>query len=214
LSLTEKGRTAFGPLNERSQTEVATMLEKLGPADQERVVAAMRTIESAFGQNSTRDMPLILRSPRPGDLGWIVSRHGAVYAQEYGWDQRIEALTAEIVAAFIRKHDRKREHCWIAEHDNENVGSVMLVKDSSDIARLRLLLVEPKARGLGLGGRLVSEALRFARDARYREVTLWTHSVLTAARRIYEQAGFKLMGTNKHNEFGKMLLGETWQLTL
>ena len=143
-----------------------------------------------------------------------MSRHGALYANEYGWDERLEALTAEIIAAFIRNYDHKRERCWIAERDGENVGSVLLVKDTDEVARLRLLLVEAQARGLGIGARLVEEALRFAREARYRKVTLWTHSVLSAARRIYERAGFRLVASKKHDEFGKELVGETWDLEL
>jgi DNA-binding MarR family transcriptional regulator/N-acetylglutamate synthase-like GNAT family acetyltransferase len=214
LSLTAKGRMAFAPLDQRSQNEIAAMIGKLSMADQDRIVAAMRTIESVLGEASTPQIPYVLRPPRPGDMGWIVARHGALYGEEYGWDERIEALTAEIVATFVRNHDRKRERCWIAEREGENVGSVLLMQDSEEIARLRLLLVEPKARGLGIGARLVEETLRFAREARYRKVTLWTHSVLTAARRIYERAGFKLVATKEHDEFGKTLVGETWELDL
>jgi GNAT superfamily N-acetyltransferase len=147
-------------------------------------------------------------------MGWIVSRHGAVYSQEYGCDERLEALTAEIVATFVRNFDAKRERCWIAERDGENVGSVLLVKETNEVARLRLLLVESRARGLGIGARLVEECVRFAREVGYRKVTLWTHSVLTAARHIYEQAGFVLVDSKKHDEFGKMLVGETWDLDL
>jgi GNAT superfamily N-acetyltransferase len=147
-------------------------------------------------------------------MGWIVSRHGALYAQEYGWDHRLEALCAEIVASFLRNFDAQRERCWIAERHGENVGTVMLVKESARIARLRLLLVEPKARGLGIGARLVDECIRFGRQAGYRKITLWTHSVLTAARRLYQQAGFELTATDTHEEFGKKLTGETWDLTL
>ena len=158
--------------------------------------------------------PYMLRPPRPGDMGWIVSRHGAVYAREFGWDERLEALTAEIVATFLRNPDRMRECCWIAERDGENVGSVLLVKETEEVARLRLLLVEPQARGLGIGGRLVDECIRFARKAGYRKITLWTHRVLVAARHIYECAGFILVGSKKHNEFGKEVIGETWELML
>jgi DNA-binding MarR family transcriptional regulator/N-acetylglutamate synthase-like GNAT family acetyltransferase len=214
LSLTAKGRMAFAPLDQRSQNEIAAMIGKLSVADQDRIVAAMRTIEGALGEAPMPQIPYVLRPPRPGDMGWIVARHGALYGEEYGWDERIEALTAEIVAAFVRNHDRKRERCWIAERAGDNVGSVLLMQDTEEIARLRLLLVEPKARGLGIGARLVEEALRFAREARYRKVTLWTQSVLTAARRIYERMGFKLIQQESHDTFGKELIGETWALEL
>jgi DNA-binding MarR family transcriptional regulator/GNAT superfamily N-acetyltransferase len=214
LSLTVKGRMAFAPLDQRSQDDVAAMLGKLSSADQDRLVAAMGTIEQVLGETPSPPVSYSLRPPRPGDMGWIVSRHGALYGKEYGWDERLEALTAEIVAAFVRNQDHKRERCWIAERDGENVGSVFLVRETDEVARLRLLLVEPSARGLGIGVRLVEEALRFAREARYRMITLWTHSVLSAARHIYERAGFRLMETNKHNEFGRTLVGETWKLEL
>jgi DNA-binding MarR family transcriptional regulator/GNAT superfamily N-acetyltransferase len=214
LSLTAKGRMAFAPLDERSQNEVAAMIGALSVADQERVVAAMRTIEHSLCDAPAPQVPYVLRPPRPGDMGWVVARHGVLYGEEYGWDERLEALTAEIVAAFVRNHDPKRERCWIAERDGENVGSVFLVRETDDVARLRLLLVEPKARGLGIGARLVEETLRFARDARYRKITLWTHAVLVAARRIYEGGGFKLTDQWKHDMFGKELVAETWELEL
>jgi GNAT superfamily N-acetyltransferase len=214
LSLTAKGRMAFAPLDQRSQREVAAMMRKLSAADQQRVVAAMATIERMLGGTPSESVPYILRPPRPGDMGWIVSRHGQVYGEEYGWDQRLEALTAEIVAAFVRNFDPKRERCWMAERDGETVGSVLLVKDSDEVARLRLLLVDARARGLGIGARLVDECVRFAREARYRKITLWTHSVLTAARHIYEQAGFRLVASWTHDEFGKQLTGENWDLEL
>jgi DNA-binding MarR family transcriptional regulator/GNAT superfamily N-acetyltransferase len=214
LSLTVKGRMAYAPLDQGSQNEVAAMIGKLSVADQDRIVAAMDTIESVLGEKPAPDVPYILRPPRPGDMGWIVGRHGALYGEEYGWDERLEAMCAEIVAAFVRNYDPRRERCWIAEREGENVGSVLLVKDAEEIARLRLLLVERKARGLGIGARLVEECVRFAREARYRKITLWTHSVLTAARHIYEQAGFKLVASKKHKEFGKELVGETWDLKL
>ncbi len=214
LTLTVKGRMAFAPLDQRSQKEVAKMIGTLSPAEQDRMISAMRTIEDVLDETPASEPPYLLRPPRPGDMGWIVSRHGALYSDDYGWDERLEALTAEIIAAFVRNYDSKRERCWIAERAGENVGSVLLVKETDEVARLRLLLVEPKARGLGIGARLVEEALRFAREARYREVTLWTHSVLTAARRIYERAGFRLVDTKEHDEFGKTLVGETWDLEL
>jgi DNA-binding MarR family transcriptional regulator/GNAT superfamily N-acetyltransferase len=214
LSLTARGRTAFARLDRRSQDEIAAMMSALSLPEQERVIAAMGTLESILGEKPAAAVPYILRPPHAGDMGWIVSRHGALYAREYGWDERLEALTAEIVAAFLRNNDRRRECCWIAERDGENVGSVLLVKETDEVARLRLLLVEPQARGLGIGARLVEECIRFARTARYRKITLWTHSVLIAARHIYEHAGFTLVGTKRHNEFGKELVGETWELKL
>jgi GNAT superfamily N-acetyltransferase len=205
---------AYAPLDQRSQDDVAAMIGKLSAADQDRVVAAMATIETVLWDEPAPDVPYILRPPRSGDMGWVVSRHGALYGQEHGWDERLEALTAEIVAAFVRNLDSKRERCWIAERKGANVGSVFLVKDSDEAARLRLLLVEPQARGLGIGARLVEECVRFAKEAGYRKITLWTHSVLTAARHIYKQAGFVLVETQEHDEFGKMLVGETWDLEL
>jgi GNAT superfamily N-acetyltransferase len=174
----------------------------------------MATIESMLGEKPSPEVPYILRPPRPGDMGWIVSRHGMVYGTEYGWDDRLEALTAEIVAAFVRNFDPRRERCWIAEREGENVGSVLLVRDTDEVARLRLLLVEAQARGHGIGARLVEECVRFAKEAGYLKITLWTHSVLTAARHIYQRAGFELVDTQEHDEFGKTLVGETWDLGL
>jgi DNA-binding MarR family transcriptional regulator/GNAT superfamily N-acetyltransferase len=214
LTLTERGRKAFAPIDAYSDNQVARMLGDLPAPERARLVAAMATIESLLSEPVEPRMSYILRPHHPGDMGWIVSRHGALYAREYGWDQRLEALCAEIVASFLRNFDAKRERCWIAERDGENVGTVMLVKDSARVARLRLLLVEPKARGLGIGARLVDECVRFGRQAGYRKITLWTHSVLTAARHIYQQAGFRLVATDTHEEFGKRLTGETWDLVL
>jgi DNA-binding MarR family transcriptional regulator/GNAT superfamily N-acetyltransferase len=214
LSLTAKGRMAFAPLDERSQNAVAAMIGALPVADQERVVAAMRTIERSLCEAPVPQVPYLLRPPRPGDMGWVVARHGVLYGEEYGWDERIEALTAEIVAAFVRNQDPKRERCWIAEREGENIGSVFLVRETDELARLRLLLVEPKARGLGIGARLAEEAVRFARAASYRKITLWTHAVLVAARRIYQKVGFELTHQWKHDMFGKELLAETWELEL
>jgi DNA-binding MarR family transcriptional regulator/GNAT superfamily N-acetyltransferase len=214
LSLTAKGRMAFAPLEEHSQEQVGAMLGALSVSDQERVVAAMHTIEISLCEAPEPQVPYLLRAPRAGDMGWIVARHGALYAEEYGWDERLEALIAEIVAAFVRNHDPGRERCWIADRQGENLGSILLVRETDEVARLRLLLVEPKARGLGIGARLVDESLRFASGAHYRKVTLWTHSVLTAARHIYERAGFKLIHQWKHDMFGKELDAETWELEL
>ena len=214
LSITERGRQRFAPVETHTNDEVAAMLGSLPAPAQTRLVESMRTIETVLDGRPAQAAPYLLRPPRAGDMGWIVSRHGALYAKEYGWDERLEALTAEIVAAFVRNYDAKRERCWIAERDGENAGSVLLVKDSEQVARLRLLIVEPQARGLGIGARLVQECVQFARTAGYRKITLWTHSVLTAARRIYEQAGFELVETWKHNDFGKELVGENWDLKL
>jgi DNA-binding MarR family transcriptional regulator/GNAT superfamily N-acetyltransferase len=214
VSMTPRGRKAFAPLEERSSVEVDALLKNLSSDEQRRLFDAMRAIEGVLSAGEQPKVPYVLRPPRPGDMGWIVARHGALYAQEYGWDDKLEALTAEIVAAFIRNYDPKLERGWIAERAGENVGCVLLVKASPRVARLRLLLVEPSARGLGIGARLVEECLLFARNAGYRKVTLWTHSVLTAARRVYENAGFKLVAKESHDEFGKTLVGETWELEL
>jgi GNAT superfamily N-acetyltransferase len=156
----------------------------------------------------------LLRAPRPGDFGWIVKRHAELYAQEYQWTEPFEGLCAQIVADFANKNDPERERCWIAEMNGENVGTVMLVKDKATVARLRLLLVDPKARGLGLGARLVDECVRFARRAGYKKITLWTHSVLTAARHIYEKAGFELTRTERHKSWGQPVVSEHWELAL
>lgn len=214
LTVTPRGRKAFAPLETHSDTEVGNMLKPLAPAEQVRLVAAMQAVEQLLGENGEAKNFYLLRPHRPGDMGWIVARHGVVYAEEYGWDHRLEALVAEIVAAFLRNFDPAREHCWIAERDGENLGCVMLVKDTEQVARLRLLLVEPQARGLRIGARLVAECIRFARQAGYRKMTLWTHSVLTAARHTYERAGFELVESKSHDEFGKTLVGETWDLKL
>ena len=214
LSLTAKGRRAYAPLEERSDRDVAAMLEGLAPAERNQVVEAMRTIERLLGGNQQAKTPYLLRQHRPGDMGWIVHRHAVLYAQEYGWDERCEALFAEIAAKFITQYDPKRDRCWIAEKDGATAGSVFLVKETDEVARLRLLLLEPWARGLGLGKRLVDECIRFARQAGYRKITLWTQSILYAARHIYQQAGFQLVREEKHHSFGHDLVGETWELDL
>jgi DNA-binding MarR family transcriptional regulator/GNAT superfamily N-acetyltransferase len=214
LSLNAKGRKAFAPFDERSQRDAGALLEKLSSEDQERMVNAMTTIEALVGHNEKQTHAYSLRAHRPGDMGWVVERHGVLYGAEYGWDAGIEALTAEIVANFLKNFDSAREHCWIAEIDGEPVGSVFIVKEKDNVARLRLLIVDPKARGLGIGKRLVDDCIRFSREAGYKKITLWTHAVLKAARVIYQQAGFKLTEEWVHDDFGKPEPAETWELKL
>jgi DNA-binding MarR family transcriptional regulator/N-acetylglutamate synthase-like GNAT family acetyltransferase len=218
LSLTARGKQTFMPLESRSQDQVSDMLGKLTPAQQARLVAAMDEIETMLnGDAAEKPAPqrsYILRPPRFGDFGWIVSRHAELYAQEYGWGEPFEGLCAQIVADFANKNDPKRERCWIAELNGENVGCVMLVKDLDDVARIRLLLVDPKGRGLGLGTRLVDECVSFAREAGYKQITLWTHSILTAARHVYERAGFTLTSSEKRKSWGKDVVAEYWDLML
>jgi DNA-binding MarR family transcriptional regulator len=214
LSLTSKGRAAFGELEAKSEAGVSKMIERLSVSGQNRLTGAMGTIEELLGERAGPAAPYMLRTHQPGDMGWVVHRHGVLYAEEYGWDERFEALVAQIAAEFIQKFDGKRERCWIAERDGAIVGSVFLVKKSDGVAKLRLLLVEPSARGLGIGGRLVDECIRFARKAGYRKITLWTQSILDAARHIYRKAGFRVVKRERHRSFGYKLVGETWELTL
>jgi GNAT superfamily N-acetyltransferase len=192
------------------------MLEKLTAAEQQRLVAALGTAEALLGGDGRREpkMPYLLRSHQPGDMGWIVHRQGVLYAQEYGWDERFEALVAEIVGRFIQEFDPKRERCWIAEREGAVVGSAFLVRQTDEVGKLRLLYVEPEARGLGIGRRLVDECIRFARRVGYCQVTLWTNDVLTAARGIYQRAGFHLVEEERHHSFGHDLVGQNWELEL
>lgn len=213
LSLTKRGRTEFNTLNERSQREVSALLERLPETDQARLVDAMRTIEALLtGQPAERGY--VLRDRQPGDIGWIVHLHGALYAREYGWSDEFEAFVAEIGAAFIRKFDPRWEQCWIAELDGKIVGGVVVVKQSKKVAKLRLLIVDPAARGLGIGARLVDECIQFSRRAGYERMTLWTNNILHNARHIYERAGFQRAGQEKRNAFGHDLVFETWTLKL
>lgn len=215
LALTARGRKMFAPHERRSQRDVATMLGKLPDGERARLVSAMATIETLLGEPPAEaKRSYILRAPRHGDFGWIVSRHAELYAQEYGWTEPFEGLCAQIVADFVNNYDAKRERCWIAEMDDENVGCVMLVKDPNNVARIRLLLVDPKARGLGLGMRLTDECVKFARAAGYKKVTLWTHSILSAARHCYEKAGFTLTSSEKRHTWGKDVVAEFWDLVL
>jgi len=215
LSLTQQGQKTFAPLEARSNEEVAAMLGRLSEGEQRRLVGAMHCINRLLAPApDTPQPPYLLRPHQPGDMGWVVHRHGVLYSQEYGYDERFEALIAEIVADFIQHFDPKRERCWIAEKDREIVGSVFLVKKSKTVAKLRLLLVEPAARGLGIGKRLVAECVRFARRVGYKKMTLWTQSDLPAARRIYEQAGFRLVQKKPHHSWARDLVSETWDLKL
>lgn len=215
LSLTARGRDTFATLDERQNEEVATTLRALSAGARTRMVGAMQVIETLLSPQPESRTPYILRSHQPGDMGWVVHRHGVLYAREYGYDEHFEALVAEIAAKFIQHFDAKRESCWIAERDGEIVGSVFLVKQSKTVAKLRLLLVEPSARGLGIGNRLVEECLRFAGQVGYKKIVLWTQSELPAARHIYRKAGFRLVQQKKHRSWGREdLISEIWELTL
>lgn len=214
LTLSAAGQREFALINSRSREEISAMLSNLAPSEQQRVVTAMATIEEILAISLERRVPYLLRPHQPGDMGWIVHRHAVLYVNEYGWDESFEALVAEIVAHFIQNFDTQRETCWIAEMDGQVVGSVMVVKQSDEIAKLRLLLVEPQARGLGIGARLVEECIRFARQKGYGKLVLWTNSILVGARRLYERAGFTLVASEPHHSFGHDLVGETWELKL
>ncbi len=210
LGLTAKGRQAFARLERLSQDQVGEMLSALSDQDRNRLTAAMATIHGLLG-TVRASSAAILRDPRPGDMGWVVQSHGALYASEYGFDATFEALVADIVAKFSTSFDASRERCWIADIEGTPVGSVFLVKGGDDVAKLRLLLVDPAARGQRLGQRLVAECIAFARQCGYRKITLWTQSILIAARKIYQDAGFELVATEPHRSFGQSLIGETWE---
>ena len=215
IRLTEEGRAEFGTLDVRSSDATAALLDGLPAADRRRLVAAMGTIEDTLAPRSDRPpRAYLLREPGPGDLGWMVQRNAAVYAAEYGWDQSYEALVARIVADFGQHRDPARERAWIAELDAEPVGCVLCVRRDDEAAQLRILLVDPAVRGLGIGARLVEECVRFARAAGYRSMVLWTNDVLVSARRIYEAAGFELTDEEPHRSFGHDLVGQTWRLDL
>jgi DNA-binding MarR family transcriptional regulator/N-acetylglutamate synthase-like GNAT family acetyltransferase len=214
LSLTTQGKRAFAPLDRRSAKEVAAMLAPLSASAAERLTGAMHAIEHILEPVAATSNAFVLRTHRPGDMGWVVQAHGEIYFREYGWDERFEALVARIAGEFIEKLDPTRERCWIAERDGERVGSVFLVRKSATVAKLRLLIVDPKARGARLGAKLVDECIRFARECGYKRMTLWTQQNLTAARRIYVAAGFELTAREEHAMFGVPLVGETWELAL
>jgi N-acetylglutamate synthase-like GNAT family acetyltransferase/DNA-binding MarR family transcriptional regulator len=218
LALSRSGRRFLAGLESRSRAEIGGMLARISAPAQTRLVEHMHGIGELLGQETAArrasEAAYVLRPPRPGDIGWVIHRHGALYAQEYGYDERFEALVAQIAAQFVQRFDAKRESCWIAERDGTIVGSVFLVSKSRTTAKLRLLLVEPQARGLGIGRRLVDECVRFARRAGYRKLALWTQSDLYAARHLYAQAGFRRVSEEPHESFGKKLVAETWELTL
>jgi DNA-binding MarR family transcriptional regulator/GNAT superfamily N-acetyltransferase len=216
LRLTPQGRTTFDDLDARARDEVAAFLAPLADAQQRRLLDALGTIETLLGAPPRHSAPYVLRPHRSGDMGWIVHRQAILYAQEYGWNAEYEALIARIVADFIDTFDPTREYCWIAERDGDIVGSVFVVRhpERAGVAKLRLLYVEPTARGMGLGRHLVSEVTRFARRAGYHTLTLWTNSVLASARRLYEAEGYRLVDEKPHHSFGKDLIGQTWELTL
>jgi DNA-binding MarR family transcriptional regulator/N-acetylglutamate synthase-like GNAT family acetyltransferase len=214
LALTGRGRQVFAKLDAGSASEVRRLLEPLPVADQERLVAAMSAIEGLLGGRPALRAPVRLRAPRPGDMGWVIERHGAVYDREWGWGEPFEALVAGIVTRFMERHDPRRERAWIAEHGGERVGSIFLVAKTTTVAKLRLLLVEPDTRGLGVGQRLVRACVRFARAAGYSRIVLWTQSILDPARHIYAKEGFRLIGQEPNHEFGRGLVSETWEMDL
>jgi DNA-binding MarR family transcriptional regulator/GNAT superfamily N-acetyltransferase len=211
ITLTRKGNTAFRPLDQASHRVAVAMLERLPVVQQQQLIGAMEQIEGTFSEASPS---YVLRNPQAGDMGWVIHRHGALYAQEYGWNTDFEALVAQIVAGYMQKPDSPERHGWIAEKDGKVVGSVFVVRHTRRVAKLRLLYVEPSARGLGIGNRLVDECLRFAKQAGYSKMVLWTNSILTGARHIYRKAGFTLVHEEPHHSFGKDLVGETWERAL
>jgi DNA-binding MarR family transcriptional regulator/GNAT superfamily N-acetyltransferase len=211
IGLTEQGTAAFAMLDSRSSSQVSDLLSRLSSSDRRRLTGAMATVRGIL-EDPPRPVGYVLRAPLPGDLGWVIRQHGAVYADEYQWDASFEALVARIVADYAERHDPRREAAWIAEVDGEPAGCVFCVRKSDATAQLRLLLVDPAARGLGIGARLVTECVSFARRAGYTELVLWTNDVLVAARHVYEKAGFELVGSERHHSFGHDLVGQTWRL--
>lgn len=213
LALTAKGRSVFAKLNTKQHDSVAELIGKLPREQTQQLIAAMAEIERLLDPDRPRSQPT-LRTHRPGDMGWVVAEHGRQYAEQYGFDSSFESLTAEITAKFLASYDASCERCWIAEVDGKPAGSVFLVKHTPKIAKLRLFLVDPAARGRGAGKMLVNECITFARASGYSKITLWTQSNLVAARGIYKSAGFVHVGTEPHRSFGQDLIGETWELDL
>jgi len=216
LRLTEAGHAAFAPLQQKSRDEAAALLSSLAPAQRQQLVQAMGTVQSLLEPAATPAKPqaVILRDPAPGDIGWVVQQHGEIYAREYGWDSSFEALVAGIAGEFLLKFQPEWERCWIAELNGERVGAIFVVRKSASVAQLRLLILAPAARGLGLGGRLVDECIAFARRKGYKKMVLWTNSCLLAARGIYAKRGFQLTKAEPHESYGQQLVGETWELKL
>ena len=215
LQLTEAGHQAFAPLQQRSRDEAAALLAPLARPAQQKLTQALATVQRLLAPDpSPAPLNVVLRDPQPGDMGWVVQQHGEVYAREYGWDSTFEALVAEIVAGYVRNHQPDSERCWIAEVDGERVGSVFVVRKSKTVAQLRLLILTPQARGLGLGARLTDECLAFARSKGYKKMVLWTNSCLDSARALYARRGFKRVKSEPYTGFGKDLVGETWELRL
>ncbi|MER9577135.1 bifunctional helix-turn-helix transcriptional regulator/GNAT family N-acetyltransferase [Mesorhizobium sp. M0189] len=214
IALTKAGRQTFAPLNQGSHDQVAALLDRLSVPEQDRLVKAMQTVQRLLGATAEPNIPYTLRPLQVGHIGWIIHRQGLLYAQEYGWDETYEALVAEILGTFVKSFDPKWERSWIAERESEVVGSVFVVRQSDAVAKLRLLYVEPSARGLGIGKRLVEECIGFCRATGYRTLTLWTNDVLAAARHIYESVGFKLTNEEFHHSFGRDLVGQNWNLEL
>jgi DNA-binding MarR family transcriptional regulator/N-acetylglutamate synthase-like GNAT family acetyltransferase len=214
LKLTNQGKKSFAELDERSRKVAEELLLDLADEDRHRLLHAMQAIENILDTQPTSSTPYLLRPHRPGDIGWIIHRHGVVYAEEYGFDETFEALVAEILVQFIRKHDPKRECLWIAEQEGERIGSIMIVDAGDQVAQLRLLLVEPKARGQSVGMRLIDECVNFSRRKRYRKIKLWTQSNLPQARHLYAKAGFEMVSQSAHKSFGQDLIAETWEMPL
>ena len=214
LALTKEGRDAFAALRQMGTRRIQEALAPLDGADRRRLIGSMETIEGLLEPSASDPSPYLLRPHQPGDLGWVVQQHGRVYAEEYNWSMDFEGLVAEIVAAFAKSFDPRFERCWIAERDGENIGSVFLVRESEEVARLRMLILDRRARGLGIGRRLVQECTRFARQVGYRSIVLWTDSILDAARHLYRTEGYRLVREEPHHDFGQDLIGEHWELTL
>ena len=214
IQVTSKGKKAVNTLDSRSQEQAGSLLAGLSDPQQASVLQAMSQIQTVLGDGQATNEPYIIRTHRTGDLSWIAYRHAVLYQQEYGWNEAFEALVLEITAHFLKHNDPEAERCWVAERSGEILGCVLLVRSSKQIAKLRLLLVEPSARGLGIGKRLVEECIRFARDKGYKKIVLWTHSNLSAARGIYQTAGFQLVASDSHEDFGPLLTAETWELRL